>query len=159
MLRFRKAFALLLVVLCICASVFSVSAAPATSSKAAGEFGTITGTLSDSGANIINGNLLYLFSYRTAVTKLPGSSARLLVGLDLKNNSTGATIDSFTDYGCYTPGYLWAGYDYELDHISNIRGANGITVAVFGCHEARYTNAYAVYTQKTYNLYRDHGIL
>ena len=58
------------------------------------------------------------------------------------------------------PGWTQAGYYVQLDHMgSQIRGKNGITVAAFGAHEARYTNSYVVYTSRTYNLYRDHGII
>ena len=132
MLRFKKTLALLLAVLCISTVAFPASAAPAVASKAAGEFGTITGTLYDAAAAEINGFSLYEFTYWTDVTNLPGSTARLLVGINLMNNLTGASIDAFTDYSCHTPGSLSAGYYYQLDHIDNFKNIN---FAVFGCHE------------------------
>ena len=74
------------------------------------------------------------------------------------NNSTGIQFDTaHSEY--YTPGDDAAYGEYQLDHYAPVRGENGITVGVYGSHEARYTNAYVVYTRNTYNLKRDHGIV
>lgn len=158
MFKFKKVMALLLAVLCIGAMAIPASATPAVTSKTAGGFGTLTGTLSDSGAFLYEeDNLMYVFNYMTEVTKLPGDAATLHANIDILNNDTGAKLAYDRTY--YQAGQLFATYDFYLDELDNIRGVNGITVAVFGCHEARYTTSYAVYTQKTYNLYRDHGII
>ena len=131
-----------------------VSAA-SSASKSAGEFGTLSGRLYNSSAHVYGSVLLYEFSFETRVSKNPGTAAKLYANIVIQNNDTGACIDAFTDNGYWQPGDTVAGYYYELDCISNIRN---ITVAVFGSHEARYTSAYVVYTERTYNLYRDHGI-
>lgn len=159
MKRHKRLFSVLIAVLCVVALATSVSAASVVS-KSAGEFGTLTGTLHDSIYRSYSGTTAYTyeFSFTTTVTKSPGQSSRLYGNVECRNNATGALIIE-EDADHYTPGGTYAGYYVEMDRINNIRGENAITVAVFGCHEARYTNSYAVYTNRTYNLARDHGVV
>ena len=63
--------------LCLLGTTIFASAAPATSSKAAGEFGTIRGYLGDSWAQVPSGVLQYGFTYNTTVTKSPSSTAKI----------------------------------------------------------------------------------
>lgn len=143
---------------CAVGTVLSASAAPSVASKAAGEFGTLTGRLEDSTAEALpNNGLIYEFSFSTQVVKSPGS-CRLYANVSLQNNSTGVQFDTARDE-YFTPGDDFATGYVQLDHYPAVRGQNGITVGVYGSHEARYTNAYVVYTRKTYNLKRDHGLV
>ena len=154
-MKVKKLLVALVATFCLVGTVFSASAAPAIVSKPAGEFGTLTGMLDDSIAQMTPySGLMYEFSYRTEVTKSPGS-CRLYARVELKNNATGAHI--WSEEAPYLGGDS-CGYYVELQGFNGIRGENGITVATYGSHEARYTSACVVYTVKTYNLYRDHGI-
>lgn len=154
MKKCKKLTLLCMAALCLLGTSIFASAAPATSSKAAGEFGTIRGYLGDSWAQVPSGVLQYGFTYNTTVTKSPSSTAKIYASVNCVNNSTGATIWNDRAQNS-SAGGTYAGYTVDMDHFNNIRN---ITVGVFGSHEARYTNAYGVYTNKTYNLYRDHGI-
>lgn len=160
MKKFKKVFTVILAIACLACVAIPASAATPYASKSAGSFGTLSGQLTESIGEIYewSGTLHYEFSYFTNVTTLPGSSAKLIAKVDCKNNATGANI--YSETGDWYPGWTQAGYYVQLDHMgSQIRGKNGITVAAFGAHEARYTNSYVVYTSRTYNLYRDHGII
>ena len=144
-------------VACIClvgAICFSASAQPAVASKAAGEFGTLTGTLRDSYYEEIGSTYFYEFGFETRVSRLPGASCKLYATVETLNNSTGQKVTGTTYNNPYQSGdYETAGY-VDAYRIPNNKS---ITFAVYGNHECRYTNAYVVYTSKTYNWQRDHG--
>lgn len=157
MKKYKKLFTMLVAVACLICATIPTSAVTPTASTSAGSFGTLSGELTESIAEIYewSGLLHYEFSFFTRVTKLPSNSARLIAEVDCLNNSTGEYIGGET--GDYYPGWTQAGYYVQLDHFGN--QVRSITIGAFGAHEARYTNSYVVYTSRTYNLYRDHGIV
>lgn len=159
MKKHKRFVSLIIVALCIATLATSVSAASVVS-KSAGAFGTLTGSLEDSIYRSYAGTTAYTyeFSFFTTVTKCPSQSARLYGLVECRNNATGSLI--YTEVADYlNPGDTLAGYYVEMDGFGNIRGENAITVAALGAHEARYTYSYAVYTSRTYNLERDHGVV
>lgn len=155
----KKIFALLIVAVCLCTCVMPAYAADVVVSKSTTNYGTLKGTLYDSSA-FLNGNFLfYEFGFETTVTRLPSTAALVLADIELYNTQTGSFIGEDHATNEYSTNPKEASYYYQLDHVSNIRGQNGITVTTFGCHEARYEDSAVVYTKKTYNLKRDHGIV
>lgn len=154
-MKLKHIGALLLALACFAGSVLPVSAA-ATASASAGEFGTLYGELYDSAA-YANGSRLYYYeiSAGTTVTRSPGNSARVICSIELVNNATGAHIYEET-FPIGTNGALATSYYVEMTELG-VNLNNYKTYGAFGTHEARYTNGYVVYTNKTYNLKRDHG--
>lgn len=164
MKRLSKIMALMLVMACVCALIVPASAANVVKVIDAEEFGTLTGTLYDSSARIgysVEGYEIftYEFGYETRVARSPADWATIHTHVELYNQATGAYLDYDACVHTCENGNLTGGYYYELDGISGVRGTNGITVSVFGCHEVRYYDSYVAYTKKTYNLQRDHGII
>ena len=165
MKKYSKLMALVLVVVCFCTTIIPASAAHVVKTIDAGEFGTLTGTLYDSYADLTyavdTGEeiLFYEFSYGTGVTRSPADWATIHADVALYNQATGIRLYEEGSMDTCEYGNLYSGYYCEMDGISGIRGENGITITVFGCHEVRYYDSYVAYTKKTYNLERDHGII
>lgn len=88
MKKIKRLVAVGLATLCVAGTMISASAAPSVASKSAGEFGTLTGSLEDSAASVVNGLLNYLFSYGTTVTKAPGATAKIYAKVSCVNNRT-----------------------------------------------------------------------
>ena len=164
MKKLSKLLAIMLAMVCICTLVVPASAANVVKVVDADEFGTLTGTLYDSIAHLdysIDGYemLFYEFSYGTSVDRSPAEWATIHANVELYNKATGEFIYRENDFRTCEDGNLHSGYYIQLDHIPEMRGTNGITVTVFGCHEVRYYDSYVAYTKKNYNLQRDHGII
>ena len=128
-----------------------------TKSKTVEEFSKLTGYLYESSAAVDSSNNLdYSFGYKTVVTTLPSSSAKLVTTVECQNNATGSTLKSTapTKTGVkYMSGYV------DMSNFSGVRGgASNISVGVFIAHEARCQEAYLVRTNAVFNLYKDHGI-
>lgn len=164
MKKLSKLLAIMLAMVCLCTLVVPASAANVVKVVDADEFGTLTGTLYDSFAELYSftgGNevLRYGFVYETTVTRSPAEWATIHANVELYNKATGELIYPENNHKTCEDGNLRCGYDIQLDHIPEMRGTNGITVTVFGCHEVRYYDSYVAYTKKNYNLQRDHGII
>ncbi len=165
MKKLSRIMSLMLVMACVCALIVPASAADVVKVIDAEEFGTLTGILYDSYADIsysVEGHevFFYTFGFETRVERSPADWATIHVHVELYNQATGEYLGrGETGPVLCANGNLTNSYYYELDTFSAVRGTNGITVSVFGCHEVRYYDSYVAYTKKTYNLQRDHGII
>lgn len=152
----KKIIACIAVASCLFCSAVPVFAKPV-ERISAGEFGELKGELPPSTAHATGSRLdYYEICATTTVKKSPGKSARVIARIEIKNNSTGKLIHDET-FPVGTNGALTAGYYVNMAELGAYVGENK-TYGVFGTHEARYTKSYAVYTTRTYNLKRDHGI-
>lgn len=120
MKKCKKLTLLCMAALCLLGTTIFASAAPATSSKAAGEFGTIRGYLGDSWAQVPSGVLQYGFTYNTTVTKSPSSTAKINASVNCVNNSTGATIWNDRAQNS-SAGGTYAGYTVEYTLQNNLK--------------------------------------
>lgn len=156
----NRMFGLLVTILCLLSCIISASAAGVTVSKATTSFGTLSGSLSSSFAELNEtGFLDYQFHYETEITRLPSDSTLVLAVVELVNSATGSHIYDETVTNEYYTNKTRCGGNIEMQNFENIRGENAITITVFGAHEARDADAVVIYSRNTYNLERDHGIV